>query len=481
MKLFKNTSLLIMAVFFLFTACRTEDEEIITPPDQQTLTINSTTADLITRTATNDGSNDNILDNANCISIQLPVTVIVDGLEIIIDSEADLDVIEAIFDEFDDDIDELDFVFPITIILSDFTEITITNVQELQSFIDECSGENESDDDIECIDFQYPITYAVFDQNNELIETVTITNDQEHYEFIDNLEDSDIVSINFPLTLILSDGNTVTVNNISQLEDAIENAIDDCDEDDDNDYDDDDCEDCTTDQLASILTECPSWIIDKLERNDIDLEDAYTNIEFSFSEDGTVSVDDNGMITMGTWNAVANDMTNVIEVAIDVPGDANVSDIWMLHEIEEETGEVKVDLRLGDDRLRFESDCEDNDGGGGNGDNTLLEDILTAENSVWIVSSYIEEGIDETADFNGYEFEFNIDGTATATNSGDVTNGTWAHVENETELLLNFGTTVPLDELQDNWDIISVTETQIELQDVSGGNGDTDTLILTRL
>ena len=233
MKLFKNISLLIMAVFFLFTACRTEDEEIITPPDQQTLTINSTTADLITRTATNDGSNDNILDNANCISIQLPVTVIVDGLEIIIDSEADLDVIEAIFDEFDDDIDELDFVFPITIILSDFTEITITNVQELQSFIDECSGENESDDDIECIDFQYPITYAVFDQNNELIETVTITNDQEHYEFIDNLEDSDIVSINFPLTLILSDGNTVTVNNISQLEDTIENAIDDCDEDDD--------------------------------------------------------------------------------------------------------------------------------------------------------------------------------------------------------------------------------------------------------
>ncbi|WP_299678831.1 hypothetical protein [uncultured Dokdonia sp.] len=72
-------------------------------------------------------------------------------------------------------------------------------------------------------------------------------------------------------------------------------------------------------------------------------------------------------------------------------------------------------------------------------------------------------------------------GTATANNGGTITNGTWAHINNETELLLNFGTSSPLDELEDDWDIISVTETQAELQDVSGGNGGTDTLILTRL
>ena len=135
-------------------------------------------------------------------------------LEIIVDSEEDFDTIEDIFDEFDDDIDELDFIFPITIILSDFTEMYINNATELETLIDDCPGENETDDDIECIDFQYPISYSVFNQNNELIETVTINNDQEHYDFIDNIDDSDIVSINFPLTLILSDGSTVTVTNI---------------------------------------------------------------------------------------------------------------------------------------------------------------------------------------------------------------------------------------------------------------------------
>ncbi|MFT5892314.1 MAG: hypothetical protein ACI9Y7_002424 [Dokdonia sp.] len=356
MKLFKNIPLLVLAIFFLFSACRTEDEEIINPPEQQTLDANA--ADLIIRTTTNDGSDDNILDNANCLSIQLPVTIIIDGLEIIIDSEDDLDTIEAIFDEFDDDIDELDFIFPITIILSDFTEIIITNIEELESFIDECSGENESDDDIECIDFQYPITYAIFDQNNELIETVTINNDQEHYEFIENLDDTDIVTINFPLTLILSNGDTVTVSNIIELENAIEDAIDDCDEDDDNDYDDDDCEDCTTDDLTSILTDCAEWEIDKLERDDNDLEDNYNDVLFSFDADGTITIDDSGVITNGTWDAVVNNTTDVIEVTIAISGDENVSDTWRLHEIEEETGEVKVDLRIGDDRLRFESTCD---------------------------------------------------------------------------------------------------------------------------
>ena len=59
-------------------------------------------------------------------------------------------------------------------------------------------------------------------------------------------------------------------------------------------------------------------------------------------------------------------------------------------------------------------------------------------------------------------------------------NGTWASLNNGVELALNFGTTVPLDELNDEWDVVSITSNQIELQDMSGGGGGTDTLILTK-
>ena len=39
---------------------------------------------------------------------------------------------------------------------------------------------------------------------------------------------------------------------------------------------------------------------------------------------------------------------------------------------------------------------------------------------------------------------------------------------------------MPLDELNDDWDVVSISDTQIELQDVSGGGG-TDTLTLQKL
>jgi hypothetical protein len=360
MKLLKNIPLLILAVFFLFSACRTEDEEIITPSEQQLLTSNSTTANLITRVSTNDGSNDNILDNANCLNIQLPVTVIIDGLEIIVNSEEDFDTIEDIFDEFINDVDELEFIFPITIILSDFTEITITNAEELETLIDDCSGENETDDDIECIDFQYPIVYSIFDQNNELIETVTINNDEEHYEFIDNLNDTDIVTINFPLTLILSNGDTVTVSNIIELENAIEDAIDDCDEDDDNDYDDDDCEDCNNTTLIEAFESCENaFIVDEFLLNGDDNADQYDGFTFEFNPNGTVIVESNGVIFQGTWTVSGEGNDSTFELSISGLEDFN--NVWEIVEIENDDEEIIFVLNNQEDYIVFLCDGEEED------------------------------------------------------------------------------------------------------------------------
>ncbi|MEP0265615.1 hypothetical protein [Dokdonia sp.] len=359
MKFLKNTPLLLLTVFLLFSACRTEDEEIISPPAEQVLAANSNAANLITRVSTNDGSNDNILDNANCLSIQLPVTVVIDGLEIIIDSEEDFDTIEDIFDEFGDDIDELDFIFPITIILSDFTEIVINDVSELETLIEDCTGENEEDEDIECIDFQYPITYSVFSQNNELIETVTIANDEAHYEFIDNLDDTDIVSINFPLTLILSNGETVTANDILELENIIEEAIDDCDEDDDNDIDDDDCEDCDDSSLIEIFDACDTgFIIDEFIQNGDNSTQQYYGAVFEFNSDGTVIVAFNGTVFEGTWSTSGSG--NDITFELSIPGLPDFNDVWDIIEIEDEEDEdLSFIITNGEDYINFNCNEED--------------------------------------------------------------------------------------------------------------------------
>ena len=286
LKLFSKNTIGLLIILMTVFACQDEITEITPPNDQETIIENSNLAIIMQNTAALDGSLDNILDSANCILINLPVTITVNGVDLIIDSEEDYEVVEAIFDEFDSDIDDIEFLFPITITLNDYTVVTITNDTELGTFIEECSGENEEDDDIECIDFQYPITFSIYDANFQVTETVTINNDEALYNFIENLEGGVLASLNFPVTIILSDGSTVEVNNNQELEITISEAEDDCDEDDDNDWNDDDC---TQDSIEIALQAC-IWNIVNYNGNSGSIIDK----DFEFLENNQFTVTLNG-------------------------------------------------------------------------------------------------------------------------------------------------------------------------------------------
>ena len=463
----------LLSIVLLNLSCRQEEFEYFPPIDEPNLA-NSMVADLLERTALNDGSIDNIIDRSNCFTVKLPVVVTANGTDILVDTEDDYANIEAIFDASDDDTDVLEIQFPITIVLSDFNEVGIADQAEFDSFSSGCNGENVPDDDIECLDIQYPITASIFNQTTEAFDNLSIISDAQLYNFIDDLESDDVVNIAFPINVVLADGTETSIGNLIALEQVIDEAKDSCDEDDDYDFNDDDCDNCTTNQLADLLTGCSNWMVDKLERNDQDLEDNYTAYSFNFLTDGTLSAETNTNSFSGTWESAGNG--NNIAFTINIPNLSDFNAIWNLHEIEQNGGENKVDLRIGDDRLRFESNCID-DGDNGNGNNGTLATILT--DGLWVVGSYTEDADDQTSNYNGYSFNFNSDGTAVADN-GTVTNGTWAPQNSDSELVLNFGSTAPLDEFDDTWDVISVTDTQVELRDVSGGNGGTDTLILIK-
>lgn len=474
MKTLKPILLLVLGVLLTLTSCRTEDDLAIDPPTEETIEANSTVANLMSRTASNDGSSDNIIDSASCLSVQLPVTVTVNGIELIINDEDGYEDIEDIIDLFDDDVDSVIITYPITVILTDFSTVVVNSDAELAALAANCVGENEDDDDIECIDFQYPITASVFDENNDLINTITINNDNDMYDFIDDLDEFAAVTINFPITVIFADGSTQTINSIQELEDAIEMADDTCDEDDDNDFDDDDCDNCTTNDLDTVFADCTEWTVDKLERNDNDLEDTYVGYVFEFNNDGTILVTQGSNTFNGTWEASGSG--NNISVVINVIGLPDFNDAWNLHEIEQDDDEVDVDLRLGDDRLRFESDCQS----GGNIDDTALVNALISGD--WYVTYFFDD-TDETADFTDYVFNFASDNTATASDMSGTTNGSWSTTsgdDTELGLNLNFGTGIPLDELADDWDVLEVTDDIIRLKDVSGGNGSEDFLTFER-
>jgi hypothetical protein len=354
MKIFKPILLVALGLLLTTTSCRTEDDLSIDPPEATTLMANSVLANKIKRVAKNDGSTDNIIYNANCFTIQLPVTVTVNGVVLTITEISNYEDLEDILDEFDDDDDTVVIDFPITIILADFTRVAVNSLDALEDFADDCNGENEEDDDIECIDFVYPVTASLFNSNNEVIATLTFNNDNELYDFIDDIDEDDLVGFDFPISIIISDGSEVVINNFIELEQAIDNYEDDCDEDDDYDYNDDDCDNCTTSDFESLLTRCTDWTVDELELNDVDLEDQYSDYLFSFESNGTITVTNNGSTISGTW--AASGTGNNISFIINIPDLTDFNRSWILHEIERESGEAEFELEAGDDELVFKND-----------------------------------------------------------------------------------------------------------------------------
>jgi hypothetical protein len=568
-----------------FTSCQDEFEEVNTSGAQEeSFQATSSTAQLMEKTAFRDGSFDNIVDGSSCFALNFPYTVNVNGLDITVDSMEDLRLIEEIFDEFEDDEDILEILFPITITLADHSEITINNKEELIELARQCV-EGGADDDIECIDFVYPITLFTFDISRQQTGSVTVNSDRELRLFFEELDDDDFVSVDYPVTLVKFDGTEIQVNSNAELAAALEMSREACDEDDDNDYNDDDFDE---ERLANLLTECP-WVVLTVERNSMDQTEQYEAYLMTFKEDGTVRVRDReGNVLVGDWDLDGEG--DYVELGLFFDTLVDFSLTWKVYELEEgkiklfsgdgnriimrltcdETGQTSPEtLRsilaecnwivkkvinqgeeirrlvgyefnfmaenvvtlsngtgviegtwevalnsngilvlvitmdgepgvsfewpvrdLAQDRLRFKVDaieyemvlervCPSN---AEDGDVMGISGILMAGD--WVVARYSEDGVDQTADYIGYDFTFGMENELTvSTNMDPLKSGLWKVLrdsDGSLEVYLNLGDDGDIfSELTDGWDFVSITETRLELKDISG-DGSLDTLVFER-
>jgi hypothetical protein len=470
LRLFTLVSMIGLLFFF---GCQQDVTEIIETPADQVITPDSKVADLVQRTAMRDGSEDNIIDKSSCSSIVLPITVVVNGLEIFLDSEEDLVTVERILDQFEWDDDIIEILFPIKVILADHSELVLNNEDDLEALWKSC-GENEIDDDIECIDFVYPFTISVFDSENQLSDVITIEGDEQLHHFFKEFDEDEIASISYPITVVLSSGEEYEVNNNNELEHLIDAAKDDCDEDDDNDYNDDDVDDS---DLRHVLVD-GLWEITKFmdEKDETAIFDGYI---FDFLENGVVEASKDGQGYRGEWATYGDDGTLELELFF---GDeyplAEIVDDWDIIEFNGNIIKLK-DISGGDGSVEYLTFERPTDIGGGEG-NASLSDILIDGN--WMVAKYNDSGDDETVNFDGISFDFLESGTVVATKNDDVVDGTWS-VSTESgheKFILDFGDTLPLSEFNDDWDIEDLLENRVEFHSVSGGDGTLDVLVFEK-
>lgn len=439
--LFKLLSITFFALL-LFTSCQDEVFEETPINEEELLVANSELANLVQSTAARNGSVDNILDNANCLSINLPVTVIVNDITITINTLEDLELVEDIFNEFENDDDVLDLLFPITIVLNDHTEIVINNQDELDVFVEQCT--DDSDDDIECIDFQYPISFSIYNTSFQIIETVVIANDRELHEFLERVENSDsgalLVSLNFPVTMVYANGETIEVHNNQELARVLNAARENCDDE----------EACREEVVNMYLQECYWNIVAYNNSNDLVHYDLY------FFEDGTFKAKEGGtIVTTGVWSTTLTDSGVVLHISELSTGLVNVlSGDWLIVECDDDRFELIRAATSTNEAVRvvIEQECEDDLGCSAQEVRSFLRDCQ------WLAGSNLFDNIPAGA----FHFEENHVLVVSLDVNEEIV-GTWDIALTDEGIILSIDLPAPYDIISRRWEISECGEHRVKM------------------
>lgn len=99
------------------------------------------------------------------------------------------------------------------------------------------------------------------------------------------------------------------------------------------------------------------------------------------------------------------------------------------------------------------------------------------------VSFFKEDGNIKTSNFNNYTFVFDANGGTTVNTPGGTATGTWSvgNDDSKTKVVFNFGAGNPLEKLNEDWEVLSITNSQISMRHISGGNGGVYLLTISRI
>lgn len=121
-------------------------------------------------------------------------------------------------------------------------------------------------------------------------------------------------------------------------------------------------------------------------------------------------------------------------------------------------------------------------------DNSVIPDPAAVSASLtnagqWRVTLYTKDSKDGTSDFTGYVFEFKSGNVLTASRSGVLLTGYWktATDSGKTKLVIELPENDPLEELNEDWEVILQQADKIRMKHISGGNGTTDEVEFTKI
>ncbi|WP_026715006.1 hypothetical protein [Flavobacterium daejeonense] len=218
------TGIALMSIFSL-TSCQSEVDDV-QGDNPNTNTANSTTTTNLKRVSMYDGSSDDFIDGSSCSSIKFPFKAIVNGVTVNFISQLSYESAISILGEFNNDTDTVEIQFPVTIKMSDYTEVTVTSQSQYDAIVNSCSeAEDDSKDAISSLNISFPITILTYDASLEQTGSVVILTEQQLFNYMANLSATGYYSVKYPIVVTLADDSTMEINSDSELKSSVNAAL----------------------------------------------------------------------------------------------------------------------------------------------------------------------------------------------------------------------------------------------------------------
>ncbi len=207
----------VLAMMMLMISCQTEELTVVENQDETESAADAQLLSLVQSVATHDGSYDDVVDGASCFSIDFPYVCQVNGETYTVNSVEDIEN----FTKYD----TLIPVFPVSITYANHVEAILASYEEMEQLAQQCENGDLWNDTITCIDFNYPVSLSLFNPDNSDFQTLTFNHDRDTFLGIQDIETQIIATINYPITVRLENGESITITSNEILRAEILNII----------------------------------------------------------------------------------------------------------------------------------------------------------------------------------------------------------------------------------------------------------------
>jgi hypothetical protein len=282
-----------------------------------------------------------------------------------------------------------------------------------------------TDDTIECINFVYPISFSIYDSNNQVLRNESVNNDEELNDLLSSINspdfDGSFIELNYPLSLVNSENETITVYSNQELVEVLSTEIG-----------------CVG---IDNLFDCVFGLF-QLDFNIVDSDENPNDGITAFSLE--IDLDCNGIEYDLTYFETQSDAeANVNNIVFPYTNISNPQTLYVraetiyINQTYNEIFEVNInvaaeqanDICPGDYASGFLTQCK------------------------WKITNH------SSVDYSDYSFSFREDGTFTAENTSDNTpqEGTWLAADNDNGvgsfIRLDFDTASALSQIAGDWNI----------------------------